>query len=158
MAGNSAMLLNANTDTLSSMIKEDPSMADKLGVASSLKGKTGGVHSGAWLYAITSQSKNPDLAWEFISFVFSDERCRARMDLVGMVPPIKSLSDEYIAKDPLINEPQLENMTWSMAFPAVAWSNAYSEALNLAYEEIVYGTDTPAGALAHAEEEIAKNR
>jgi|GEM_PF-6061709 len=152
------MLLNADVSKIASMIEADPSMADKIGVTSSLQQKTGGVHSGAWLYAITSQAKEPTLAWEFITLILSEERCRARMELVSMVPPIDSLRAEYIALNPIVNEAQLENLTFSTAWPKASCSSVLESALHLAYDEIVYDVSTPEEALANAEQEVEKNR
>lgn len=154
MSGNAAISLHISPDAIRSMINEDPSLQGKIGYQPTLINKKGGNHCGAWLYSISSQSKNPDLAWEWIKFIFTEERCRVRMNEFKIVPPMNSLSEEYIAKDPDLNRAQLKNLVQSQAYPKLSWTNVYEESLHLAYDQILYGEKTAEQAMIELQNTI----
>ena len=154
LSGNAAMTLAISPDQIHSMLEEDPSLEGKIGYAPSLTNKSGGIHCGAWLYAISSQTKQPDLAWEWIRFVFSEERCRVRMEEFGIVPPVQSLNEEYIKDDPDIKSAQLKNLNQSQAYPKLNWTNVYEETLHQAYDQILYHQKTPDTAIADLQNDI----
>lgn len=159
--GNAAMALSTHVPTIKSWIEEDPSLADKLGYAPSLTEAQGGIHAGAWLYSISSQCENPDLAWEWIKFIFSEERSLARMYETGMIPPLDSLREDYMAEGgeefALLHEAQMANMQQSFAYPKISWSSLYEEQLNIGYDEIIYDIKTPEQAMQDVEETL-KNK
>ena len=115
------------------------------------------MHCGAWMYAISSQSKQPDLAWEWIQFVLSKERAQARMDETNIVPPLNSLAEAYKEKGGDLYAAQLGNLVQSQAYPKLPWTNIYEESLHLAYDEIIYGEKTPEQAMKDLEE-TCKNK
>lgn len=154
IAGNAAMTLSIAPDQILSLLQEDPSLEGKIGFAPSLEQKQGGMHSGAWLYAISSQSKNPDLAWEWINFVFSDERVRVRMDEFGILPPTASLRDEFVKDDPELRGAQLANLNQAQAYPKLSWTNVFEETLHSAYDHIIYHTKTPEEVMNDTQREI----
>lgn len=144
--GQAAMSLMISPATLISMMEEDASLKDNIGYAASLVGKRGGIHCGAWTYAITERCKDSELAWQWIDFVFSEERCRARMEEEGMVPPLQSLQEEYRAFGGEYGDlyvTQLTNLKQSQAYPKISWSNPYEETLRTTYDWLVYGEKTP---------------
>ncbi len=150
--GTAAMNLCISPDLVMSMIEADPSLEEKIGYTSSLTNVQGGMHCGAWMYAISAQSKQPDLAWEWIQFVLSKERAEARMNETNMVPPLKSLAEEYEEKGGTLYTAQLGNLVQSQAYPKLSWTNVYEESLHLAYDEIIYGQKTPEQAMKDLEE------
>lgn len=154
ISGNAAMTLTISPDQIHSMLEEDPTLEGKIGFAPSLTNKSGGIHCGAWLYAISSQTKQPDLAWEWIKFVFSEERCRVRMEEFGIVPPIQSLANEYIEDDPEIKSAQLQNLNQSQAYPKLDWTNIYEETLHQAYDQILYHQKSPEEAMNDLQNDI----
>lgn len=154
--GQTAMCLQIAPATIISMIEEDPSLKDKIGYQASLTNKEGGIHCGAWTYAITERCKNKDLAWSWIDFVFSEERCTARMEEQGMVPPLASLQDvyqEFGGEYGDLYVTQLGNLKQSQAYPKVSWSNAYEETLRSTYDWLVYGEKSAEQAAADATQE-----
>ena len=155
--GNAAMNLCIGPDLIQSMIKEDPSLEGKIGYASSLTNVKGGMHCGAWLYSISSQSKQPDLAWDWIEFIFTKERVEARMNETNMVPPLTSMSEEYKELGGELYAAQLGNLVQSQAYPKLSWTNIYEESLHLAYDEIIYAQNTPEQAKQDLEAEC-KNK
>ncbi len=156
-AGNAAISLSISPVILQSMIEADPSLEDKIGFAPSLTNLSGGIHAGAWLYSISTQSKIPDTAWSWIEFIFSEERSAVRMNEMGIVPPINSLNDDYIAMGGELYEAQFENLKQSQAYPKLSWTNIYEESMHVAYDEIVYGTKTPEQAMQDLEDDC-KNK
>jgi multiple sugar transport system substrate-binding protein len=73
----------------------------KLGWTLMPKGKDGFISGGAGFggNGITTSSKNPDAAWEWIEFLSTKENLRGYMDL-GYQPSRKSLADELEKSDP----------------------------------------------------------
>ena len=155
--GTAAMNLCISPDLVMSMIEEDPSLEGKIGYAPSLTNVQGGMHCGAWMYAISSQSKQPELAWEWIEFVLSKERAEARMNETNIVPPLNSLADAYKERGGDLYAAQLGNLVQSQAYPKLSWTNIYEESLHLAYDEIIYGEKTPEQAMKDLEE-TCKNK
>ena len=93
--GQTAMCLQIAPATIISMIEEDPSLKDKIGYQASLTNKEGGIMRRLDLCNYRKMPKYKDWPGLGSIFVFSEERCTARMEEQGMVPPLASLQDVY---------------------------------------------------------------
>lgn len=147
-------------DTIKNMIKNDPSLQDKIGIASNVPGRQAATFSGLRLFSISEQSKNKDAAWDLIDFLMSKERMTARMKETNTSVVRKSLVDEYIQLDPLFNKPVMDAIAVGYGRPGVTWTPLYKKYVTQGYEEAAYSKKTAEQALKDAvaklNEEISK--
>lgn len=147
-------------DTIKNMIKNDPSLADKIGVVSNVPGKQPATFSGLRLFSMSANSKNKDAAWDLITFLMSKENMAERMKETNTAVVRKSLAEEYIQLDPTFNQPVMEAIAVGYGRPSVTWSPLYRKYANQGYEEAAFKTKPVDQALKDAvaklKEEIAK--
>lgn len=137
-------------------IKENPDMAGKFGVAACVPNKEPATWCGVWLYGITSQSENPDLAFELISYLTSQEVLTKRMEETGIPTPYLSTADTYIEMDPVLNQAVADAVECGYGNPKVTWSKVYEDTLDEMLEQVFYGVKSPEEALAAAQEKLMK--
>lgn len=137
-------------------IKENPDMEDKFGVAACVPNKEPATWCGVWLYGITSQSKDPDLAFDLISYLTSRDVLSKRMEETGIPTPYLSTAEAYIEMDPVLNQAVADAIECGYGNPKVTWSKVYEDTLDEMLEQVFYGVKTPEEALAAAQEKLLK--
>ncbi len=153
--GQSAMTYIA-PDSIGEMIKNDPSLEGKIGVASNVPGKQPSTFNGLRLFSIASTSKQKDEAWKLIEFFLSKERAELRMKEL-MVPVVnKSLSDRFVEMDPEMNAAIMEAVQIGAGRPKVTWSPLFEKYSNQGYEEALFGVKPVEQALKDAVADLKK--
>lgn len=140
------------TEEISTMIANDPSLEDKIGVSSYVPAKDGADSTwcGYRLLAINAAAKDPDVAWEVISYLMTEDANRNRME-ANVPPAYKSLCEEYEKRNEKINVPAVAAIGVGEPFPKTDWMASYAEAVRNALQETLYGEKSAEQALADAE-------
>ena len=103
--------------------------------------------NGAWLYSMTSASKNKDQAWSFIEEWMSPEEVWAAYQATGNVPVLRSLRDQFTAVNPELNDALFKGVETGLGAPLVTWAPTLFRYLESAMGEAYYGEKVPAQAL-----------
>ncbi len=141
------------TEEITTMIANDPTLEDKIGVASYVPAE-GGADStwcGYRLFAINAASKSKDAAWDVIKYLMTEESNRNRMENANVPPAYKSLNSEYVALNEAINGPASEAISVGEPFPKTDWMTSYGEAVKNAQQEVLYGEKTARDAAEDAQ-------
>ena len=106
--------------------------------------------------AISSQAKDPQLAWEFVKFLISPENMHAYNRLYGSVSARKSeIDSDWVQKE----WPQLlhwyDAMEYGQTFEVMPEDSKIQETLGMEIEYALYGEKTPKKALDDAAAKIA---
>jgi multiple sugar transport system substrate-binding protein len=106
--------------------------------------------------AISSQAKDPQLAWEFVKFLISPENMHTYNRLYGSVSPRKSeIDSDWVQKE----WPQLlhwyDAMECGQTFEVMPEDSKIQETLGMEIEYALYGEKTPKKALDDAAAKIA---
>jgi ABC-type glycerol-3-phosphate transport system substrate-binding protein len=109
--------------------------------------KAPGAFTGYKLLAIMKQSKHPEEAWKFLQFVMSKENVWNRYKAYGIVPVRKSLQEQYIAEDPVLNRYNLEYVDLGVGKPVVGFTTNFYRLAGAAWEKMYKGEMLPADAL-----------
>lgn len=140
------------TEELASMIKNDPSLEDKIGVASYIPAVDGvdSTWCGYRLFAINADSKVKEAAWDAIKFLMTEESNRNRLENANVPPAYTSMQEEYIKINEKVNAPAVESINVGEPFPKTDWMSTYSEAVKNAQQEVLYGGKAAEQALDDA--------
>ena len=103
--------------------------------------------NGAWLYSMTSASKNKDQAWSFIEEWMSPGEVWAAYQATGNVPVLRSLRDQFTAVNPELNDALFKGVETGLGAPLVTWAPMLFRYLESAMGEAYYGEKVPAQAL-----------
>lgn len=141
------------TEEISTMISNDPSLEDKIGIAPYVPAVDGtdSTWCGYRLFAINAASEYQDVAWDVISYLMTEESNRNRMENANIPPAYKNLSEEYILQNEKINLPASEAVNVGEPFPKTDWMTSYGEAIKNAQQEVLYGNKSAEDALKDAE-------
>lgn len=154
MRGTSAMSY-LSPSLLEAFVESNPDLADDLGIISELGQEASSTFGGLYQLYITSQAREPDLAWDFIATVMTESETMRRTEVVGSPVVREDLRDWYIAQGPF-NEGIYESSMVSEPWPNVPWSGQYRTYLAQAYEEAVFGRLRAAEALRQAGAALAE--
>ncbi len=138
------------------MLTNDPSLKEKIGVAPVLTQKKKIGWCGFRLFAIGNESKYKKESWELIKFLMSKEQMQIRMKMVNMPVVRKSLEDDYAAADPRMNKAILDYVKYGQGDDTVPWNTMATKFIHLAYEEAYSGKKTSAQALKDAQVALVK--
>ena len=138
------------------MLTNDPSLKEKIGVAPVLTQKKKIGWCGFRLFAIGNESKYKKEAWELIKFLMSKEQMELRMRTLKMPVVRKSLEDDYAAADPRMNKAILDYVKYGQGDDTVPWNTMATKFIHLSYEEAYSGKKAPAQALKDAQVALVK--
>lgn len=159
IAGTAAMGY-VTTETISTMLTNDPSMKEKIGVAAYVP-KAGGTDitwCGYRLYAISAGSKYKDEAWDFIEYSMSEERMRAKMETADVVPVRTGLQKEFESMDEFMHPAMVKAVSVGECYPKKEWASSYNGiALRDAQQEALYGQKSVQEALDDAVDRIKQD-
>lgn len=96
---------------------------------------------------MSSQTKNPDLAWEFLKYFGTAENLTSYNETLGYLPPRKSaMRTSFLTKYPHLKDTFEKVMPYAVGRPtAASWAG-----LTAAMNAIFAGTTTPQAALLNA--------
>jgi ABC-type glycerol-3-phosphate transport system substrate-binding protein len=145
----------ANQLGVKNLEKYAPALLPKVGVAAlpMKKKRVLSVYTD-WL-AISSQSKQKDLAWEFIAFLMEPENLVAYNETLFYLPPRRSCAQARFLRE----NPQLQVFIelmdkYGRSLPPLPEWFEIRSALGAAVEAAIYRTKTPAQALRDATRDI----
>lgn len=126
------------------------------GITTMVKGKTNATVLGGWTWNINANTKNPDLAYDFIQYVNSDKG-DSILGVEGKISARKSFDYEkaLAGKDKL--KVFTEQFPYTAARPAVINEKAIDEIITNAILEVDYGKTSPDEALMSLKENLNKN-
>jgi ABC-type glycerol-3-phosphate transport system substrate-binding protein len=145
-AKGNAAIAQVNSTMLSVFFESHPELANEVGYFE-LKRKTASNWNGAWLYGISTDSKHPDEAFEFISGFFESEEMWKCYEATGNLPPLVSLNDTFTAKNPELNGALFNGIKNGIGNPLVPWATMQINYIRKAMGEAFYGEKKPAVAL-----------
>jgi multiple sugar transport system substrate-binding protein len=152
MTGNAAMTLIDNVKLLSML--SNPDYAGKVAIAlpPSNTGKAQMTFSGCRLLFIGKDCKNPDAAFDFISYTLSQSVVLKRAQDLKVPVVLDSLVDQYSGLDEFnaVRAACVEN---GIGMPIVTWSTSFQTVRNELVQAVENGAD-PAAALAEAQAKL----
>ncbi len=154
--GNSAMSF-LQTVQIFNMIRNDPTMKDKLGFAPVLTHKKKVAFCGYRLFVIGSKTKHKKEAWEFIKFMMSKEQMMQRFNQLNIPVVRTSLENSFIAANPALNKVLVEYIKYGKGAECVSWNNTAFAYVQTAYEEVYNNRKTVAQALRDAANNLQKD-
>jgi maltose-binding protein MalE len=137
----------------------NPDYAGKVAIAlpPSNDGKTQMTFSGCRLMFIGKDCKNPDAAFDFISYALSQSVVLKRAQDIKVPVVLDSLVDQYSGLDEF-NSIRAQCVANGTGMPITTWSTSFQTVRNELVQSVENGAD-PAAALAEAqaklEQEIA---
>lgn len=154
--GNSAMSYLPTT-SIASMIKQDPSIKDKLGYVPVLEKKNKVDFCGYRLFTIGAKSKYVDASWEFVKFMMSKDQMMKRAKDMNMPPVRKSLEKDFIALDSVLNTAVVDYVKYGKGAEAVPWGALLLKYLDVAFQETYLNKKTSEQALKDAYTALKKD-
>ncbi len=153
LAGNAAMVL-INNVALTGMLK-DPAYEGKVGIAvpPHNEGKEAATFSGCNMLFIGSTCKNPDAAFSFIEAALTGEEVLNRAKVLNIPVTRTSQVEAFIALDPM-NEVRAACVACGIGMPRTTWATTFQTIRNTMVQEALYGTVSPADALASAQAQL----
>jgi len=157
MVGNAAMTFIDNVK-LSPMFS-DPEYKDKIAIAMppANEGKTSMTFSGCRLLFIGKDCKNPEAAFDFITFALSSDVVMKRANDLKVPVVLNSLLDEYSAMDQF-NNVRAECVANGIGMPITTWSTMFQKVRNEMLQAVLNGAEPKAtitDAQTKLEQEIA---
>lgn len=149
LSGKSAMGI-VYLNGIEELLREDPALEDKLGFIPFVENKEKASFTGYRVMMIGNTTKYPDEAWEFIKFFYEPDIMWKRFEQLKNIPVRKSLADEYIAVNPLVNEVSMQCVEYGAGRPVIGWVPTFTKYETQAYEEVMNEVKTPEQALNDA--------
>jgi multiple sugar transport system substrate-binding protein len=126
-------------------------------------GRATGVNSAG--FVIAKDSKNPDAAWEFVKYAFSDAG-QTELAKIGLAVPIResvATSPAYLDQSTKINHALfVDALAYARMKPVFKgyeeWSGAVGDALMLAWTGEMALEDALAEAVAGGDDALARNK
>lgn len=146
IAGKAAMAYK-NPSDIQGMIAADPTLADKIGMAAPLSRVKQSTFAGMGFMFMSEESKNKEMAWNFIEMAMSADEMQIRADQLGIPPVLESLRESYVAADPVKNEATLAAIEVGKGAYPVVFSNQLNNEVSAAIEQVYYGQKTAQQAL-----------
>ncbi|NLE24442.1 MAG: ABC transporter substrate-binding protein [Clostridiaceae bacterium] len=149
ISGNLAMMING-TWQVPTMRSEVPDL--KWNVAPIPQDKQQASGLGGENYAVVAGG-NEDAAVEFLKFASTKEQCLFMMNAMGYIAPDSTIAEGQFAGDP-VYEAFVEEMNYAVARgPLPEWPDI-SDAISLAFNEVITGASAPEAAAAKAQTTI----
>ena len=149
ISGNLAMMING-TWQVPTMRETVPDL--KWNVAPIPQDKQQASGLGGENFAVISGG-NEDAAIEFLKFATEKENCLYMMHAMGYIAPDSTIAEGQFAGDP-VYEAFVEEMNYAIARgPLPEWPDI-SDAISLAFNEVITGASTPEDAAAKAQNTI----
>lgn len=114
---------------LSQFIESFPELEQELGFIYNLKRTNEATFGGMYQYFITNQSEDPDLAWDYLTYMMSEDETRARIDALNSPPTRTDMLEEFIGRS-RFNEAIMNSALISYPWPNVTWSALYRRHLD----------------------------
>jgi ABC-type glycerol-3-phosphate transport system substrate-binding protein len=155
MKGNAAMSY-INIAQLANLLRNNPSLQDKVAYAPVTKGVKQIAFCGNRVFAIGKTSKYKDQTWEFLKFMLSKNQMLKRAKELNIPVTRKSLESEYVTLNPKLNKVILDYARIGKPNPMAPWFTSFSKQLQVAYEEVYTGKKTAQQALKDVEKTMKK--
>ncbi|WP_217597583.1 ABC transporter substrate-binding protein [Cohnella sp. GbtcB17] len=136
--------------------KDHPELAGKIGVAGPIARKEKATFAGMRLLFMSSQSKQKDLAFEFMQTVMSKEETWNRYKELGTPVVLNSLKDQYIQDKPEMNKAVFDAVTYGQGAAKVTYASKMYEIISSNLELAFYGKKTGEQALKDAVDDLNK--
>ena len=107
-------------------------------------------------YNVSSYSKNPELAEEFVKFLTNEENSKTRYEITQEVPAVKSLAEDPAITSNDAAQAVAEQSKYSELTPNVSEMNEVWKPIDSALQTIVTGKAEPKKALDQAVETIQR--
>jgi len=139
----------------SDTLHDNPKILNDIGVtalpAMGAQGKRIGLAFNDWL-AITTQSKNPDAAWKWITFASQPQYLSAYDRTCGAIPQLKTAaSAAWITSNPIYHQFTTNVYPYSVTFPFFPHVNQMLAAIGSEIEKAAYGKETPEQAIQNGQ-------
>ena len=141
-----AAIAQVDSAMISQLFSNNPGIEDQVGYFEMYREKPSNWN-GAWLFAINSDSKHKDEAWEVINQWFSPEEVWRCYEETGNLPVLKSLEDQFSQLNPRLNSALFAGVANGLGNPLVPWATMQISYIRKAMGEAFYGEKTPAQAL-----------
>ncbi|GLX67769.1 ABC transporter substrate-binding protein [Paenibacillus glycanilyticus] len=136
--------------------KDHPELAGKIGVSGPIERKTKATFAGMRLLFMSSQSKQKDLAFEFMQTVMSKEETWNRYKELGTPVVLNSLKDDYIKDKPEMNQAVFDAVSYGEGAAKVTYSSKMYEIISQHLEAAFYNTKSAEQAMKDAAAELKK--
>ena len=150
----SAAMAYIPNGVLKNYLKENPDMKENIGMTACVPGKETATWCGVWFYGVTSQSKNPEMAFDLVSYLTSEAVLSSRVEMAGLPSAFRYNEDEYVDLDPEVNQAVMDAIACGYGNPKVSWAPLYEKVLDQLTEEVFYDVKTPEEALKDAQESL----
>ncbi|MFS0724940.1 ABC transporter substrate-binding protein [Paenibacillus sp. 1P07SE] len=128
----------------------------KIGIAGPIEKETKATFAGMRLLFMSSQSKQKDLAFEFMTYIMSKEQTWKRYTELGTPIVRESLKDDYIADSPEMNQAVFDAVSYGEGAAKVTYSGKMYEIISQQLEMAYYGVKSGEQAMLDAAAELRK--
>ncbi|MDD9268201.1 ABC transporter substrate-binding protein [Paenibacillus sp. GCM10023248] len=136
--------------------KDHPELTGKIGVAGPIERKQKATFAGMRLLFMGSQSKQKDLAFDFMQTVMSKEETWKRYKELGTPVVLNSLKTDYIKDKPEINQAVFDAVSYGQGAAKVTYSSKMYEIISQNLEAAFYGKKTGEQAMKEAADALKK--
>lgn len=136
--------------------KDHPELKGKIGVSGPIVKKQKATFAGMRLLYMSSQSKNKDLAFEFMQTIMSKEETWKRYKDLGTPVVMKSLKDDYIKDNPEINNAIFDAVSYGQGAAKVTYASKMYDIISMHLEAAFYGKKSGEQAMKDAAAELNK--
>lgn len=154
LKGTAAMAFTTPSQ-LNQFVASHPELEKELGFVYNLKKKEEATFGGMYQYFISNQSKNPDTAWDYMTYMMSEGETKARIDAVNSPPTRNDVMDYFKGKS-RFNDAIMQSAMICKPWPNVVWSALYRRHLDEVGMKTFLNVETPASALKYHQEELEK--
>lgn len=134
--------------------KENPELVGQIGVSGPIARKEKATFAGMRLLFMSSQSKNKELAAEFIQHIMSKEETWKRYTELGTPVVLKSLEQDYIQDKPEINQAIFDAVSYGKGAAKVTYAGKLSEIISQNLEGAFYGKISAEEAMKQGVEQL----
>jgi ABC-type glycerol-3-phosphate transport system substrate-binding protein len=136
--------------------KNNPELEGKIGIAGPISKKAKATFAGMRLLFMSSQSKEKELAFEFMTYVMSKEETWNRYKELGTPVVLKSLESDYIGDNQETNQAVFDAVSYGEGAAKVTYSSKMYEIISQHLEMAYYGQKTGEQAMKEAAEQLRK--
>ncbi|MGG6313774.1 ABC transporter substrate-binding protein [Paenibacillus macerans] len=136
--------------------KDHPELQGQIGVSGPIERKQKATFSGMRLLFMSSQSKNKELAAEFIKQVLSKEETWKRYTELGAPVVLNSLKEDYINDKPEINQAIFDAVMYGKGAAKVTYAGKLTEIISQNLEAAYYGRVSAEQAMKAGVEQMNK--
>lgn len=105
---------------------------------------------------MSQDSKNQEMALNFINMAMSAEEMKNRTDELNIPPVRESLKADYIKENPEMNQAIMDSIKVGKGAYPVVFSNELNMKVSSAIEQVYYGKKTSKDALTESVTEFQK--